>query len=39
MDTFFTTAEMGPVQILMMVVPIVVIVALIAGTAAANLRR
>ena len=39
MDTFFTTAGMGPVQILMMVVPIVVIVALIAGTAAANLRR
>ena len=39
MDTFFTTAGMGPVQILMMVVPIVVIVGLIAGTVVVNLRR
>ena len=39
MDTFFTTAGMGPVQILMMVVPIVVIVGLIAGTGVVNLRR
>ncbi len=39
MDTFFTTAGMGPVQILMMAVPIVVIVGLIAGTVVVNLRR
>ncbi len=39
MDTFFTTAGMGPVQILMMVAPIVVIVGLIAGTVVVNLRR
>lgn len=39
MDTFFTTAGMGPVQILMMAVPIVVIVGLIAGTVVVNLSR